>query len=447
MIVTGKYIQRRSFLKGMGVAIGLPMLDAMIPAMAKAGNLSKSPTRMSFVYVPNGVVMDNWTPATLGANFEMDGILKPLQPYRNQTLVISGLMDNNGNALGDGGGDHARAASSFLTASHPKKTEGADIHVGVSADQVVAEFVGSGTRLSSLQLGLDDSRTVGHCDSGYSCAYTNSVSWKSPITPLPPEANPRAVFERLFGAVDTTIDATTRARRASYRNSLLDMTRDETQSLVSTLGASDKRKVDEYLDSIREVEKQIQMAEKDNRKFVPAMDEPAGIPEAYADHAKLLYDLQVLAFQSDLTRVTTMVMGREGSVRTYDEIGVPEPHHPLSHHRNAPEALAKLTKINTYHIELFTQFIARLKATPDGDGNLLDRSMILYGCGIADSNRHTHEKLPILIMGGANGGVQTGRHIATKEDTPVANVFLSMMDRMGVEKNSFGDSTGKLEIA
>jgi hypothetical protein len=377
----------------------------------------------------------------------MDGILKPLVPYRNQTLVISGLMDNNGNALGDGGGDHARAASSFLTASHPKKTEGADIHVGVSADQVVAEFVGSGTRLSSLQLGLDDSRTVGHCDSGYSCAYTNSVSWKSPTTPLPPEANPRAVFERLFGAVDTSIDAATRARRASYRSSLLDMTRDETQSLVSTLGASDKRKVDEYLDSIREVEKQIQMAEKDDRNVAPAMDEPAGIPAAYSDHAKLLYDLQVLAFQSDLTRVTTMVMGREGSVRTYDEIGVPEPHHPLSHHRNAPEALAKLTKINTYHIELFTQFIARLKATPDGDGNLLDRSMILYGCGIADSNRHTHEKLPILILGGANGGVQTGRHIAMKEDTPVANVFLSMMDRMGVEKASFGDSTGKLEIA
>jgi len=447
MIVTGKYIQRRSFLKGVGVAIGLPMLDAMIPALSAASKLPNSPTRMSFVYVPNGVVMDHWTPATLGANFEMDGILKPLQPYSNQTLVISGLMDNNGNALGDGGGDHARAASSFLTASHPRKTEGADIHVGVSADQVVAEFVGTGTRLSSLQLGLDDSRTVGHCDSGYSCAYTNSVSWKSPTTPLPPEANPRAVFERLFGAVDTTIDAATRARRARYRNSLLDMTRDETQSLVVTLGASDKRKVDEYLDSIREVEKQIQMAEKDDRNVAPSMDEPAGIPAVYADHAKLLYDLQVLAFQSDLTRVTTMVMGREGSVRTYDEIGVPEPHHPLSHHRNAPEALAKLTKINTFHVELFAQFIARLKATPDGDGNLLDRSMILYGCGIADSNRHTHEKLPILIMGGASGGVQTGRHIATKEDTPVANVFLSMMDRMGVAKDSFGDSTGKLEIA
>jgi hypothetical protein len=447
MIITGKHLQRRTFLKGVGVAIGLPMLDAMIPAMRAATKLGKSPTRMAVVYVPNGVVMQNWTPATVGANFEMDGILKPLAPFRNQTLVISGLMDNNGNALGDGGGDHARAASSFLTATHPKKTEGADIHVGTSVDQIVAERVGAGTRLSSLQLGLDDSRTVGHCDSGYSCAYTNSVSWKTPTTPLPPEANPRAVFERLFGSVDPTIDSATRARRESYRRSLLDMTRDETRSLAVTLGASDRRKIDEYLDSIREVEKQIEMAEKDPRNVTPGMEEPAGIPAAYADHAKLLFDLQALAFQSDLTRVATMVMGREGSVRTYDEIGVPEPHHPLSHHRNAPEALAKLTKINTYHVELFAQFLGRLQSMREGDGTLLDRSMIMYGCGIADSNRHTHEKLPILMMGGANGGVQTGRHIAMKEDTPVANLFLSMMDRMGVDKEKFGDSSGKLEIA
>lgn len=447
MIITGKHIERRSFLKGVGVAIGLPMLDAMIPALSAAGKLPKSPTRMSFVYVPNGIVMDNWTPATLGAGFEMNGILKPLLPFRNQTLVISGLMDNNGNALGDGGGDHARAASSFLTASHPKKTEGADIHVGVSADQVVAEFVGSNTRLRSLELGLDDSRTVGHCDSGYSCAYTNSISWRSPTTPLPPEANPRAVFERLFGDIDTSLDVATRARRARYRKSLLDMTLGETRSLASTLGASDKRKVDEYLDSIREVEKQIEMAEKDGRNVVPGMDAPAGIPAAFADHAKLLFDLQAIAFQSDLTRVTSMVIGREGSVRTYDEIGVSDPHHPLSHHRNMADALAKLTKINTYHMELFAQFIAKLKSIPDGDGTLLDRSMILYGCGIADSNRHTHEKLPILVMGGANGGVNTGRHIMTKEDTPIANLFLTMMDRMGVQKDSFGDSTAKLEIA
>jgi len=447
MIITGKHLQRRTFLKGVGVAIGLPMLDAMIPAMKAAAKVGKSPTRMAVVYVPNGVVMQNWTPATIGANFEMDGILKPLAAFRSQTLVISGLMDNNGNALGDGGGDHARAASSFLTAAHPKKTEGADIHVGTSVDQVVAERLGADTRLSSLQLGLDDSRTVGHCDSGYSCAYTNSISWKTPTNPLPPEANPRAVFERLFGSVDPTIDAATRARREGYRRSLLDMTREETRSLEVTLGASDRRKIGEYLDSIREVEKQIEMAEKDSRKVAPGMEEPAGIPAAYADHARLLFDLQALAFQSDLTRVTTMVMGREGSVRTYDEIGVPEPHHPLSHHRNAPEALARLTKINTYHVELFAQFLGRLQSMREGDGTLLDRSMIMYGCGIADSNRHTHEKLPILLMGGANGGVQTGRHIAMKEDTPVANLFLSMMDRMGVDKDKFGDSSGKLEIA
>jgi hypothetical protein len=447
MIVTGKHLQRRTFLKGAGVAIGLPMLDAMIPAMRAATKLAKSPTRMAVVYVPNGVVMQHWTPATLGANFEMDGILKPLAPFRDRTLLISGLMDNNGNPLGDGGGDHARAASSFLTATHPRKTEGADIHVGTSVDQVVAARVGADTRLSSLQLGLDDSRTVGHCDSGYSCAYTNSISWKTPTTPLPPEANPRAVFERLFGSVDPTIDAATRARRERYRRSLLDMTREETRSLAATLGAQDRRKIDEYLDSIRDVEKQIEMAEKNPRKVPDGMEEPAGIPASYADHAKLLFDLQALAFQSDLTRVTTMVMGREGSVRTYDEIGVPEPHHPLSHHRNAPEKLAKLTKINTYHVELFARFVAKLKSMPEGDGSLLDRSMILYGCGIADSNRHTHEKLPILLMGGANGGVQTGRHIAMKEDTPVANLFLSMMDRMGVEKDQFGDSSAKLEIA
>jgi hypothetical protein len=452
MIVTGKHLERRTFLKGVGVAIGLPMLDAMIPALAATSKLRKSPVRASFVYVPNGIVMDKWTPATLGANFEMAGILKPLAPFRNQTLVVSGLMDNNGNALGDGGGDHARAASSFLTAAHPKKTGGADIHVGVSADQVIAESTGAGygdgaTRLRSLELGLDDNRTVGHCDSGYSCAYTNSISWRTPSTPLPPEANPRAVFERLFGDVDTSLDAATRARRARYRKSLLDMTREETRSLAATLGASDKRKVDEYLDAIREVEKRIEIAEQDGRDIVPGIDKPAGIPASFAEHAGLLFDLQAIAFQSDLTRVTTMVIGREGSVRTYDEIGVSEPHHPLSHHRNMPEALEKLAKINTFHMELFAKFIAKLKSIPEGDGTLLDHSMILYGCGIADSNRHTHEKLPIVVVGGANGGIRSGRHIATKEDTPVANLYLSMMDRMGVTKETFGDSTAKLEIA
>ncbi|MDP9169028.1 MAG: DUF1552 domain-containing protein, partial [Acidobacteriota bacterium] len=311
---------------------------------------------------------------------------------------------------------------------------------------MIAHGNGSATRLASLELGLDDSRVVGHCDSGYSCAYTNSISWRTPTTPLPPEANPRVVFERMFGDVDTSIDAATRARRARYRKSLLDMTSDETRKLSGTLGASDRRKLDEYLDSIREIERRIEMAETDGRTIAPTIDKPAGIPSAFVDHAKLLFDLQVVAFQTDLTRVTSMVIGREGSVRTYDEIGVSDPHHPLSHHRNMPDALEKLTKINTLHIELFSQFIAKLRATPDGDGTLLDHSMILYGCGIADSNRHTHEKLPVVVMGGGNGLIASGRHVELKEDTPIANLYLTMMDHHGVQRDGFGDSTGRLEI-
>ena len=446
MFVTQKRLERRTFLKGVGAAIGLPMLDAMIPAFAATEKLASTPVRTAFVYVPNGIVMDNWTPSEAGKSFAFTRTLKPLEPFRDRTLVISGLMDNNANALGDGGGDHARAAASFLTASHPKKTGGSDIHVGISVDQAIAQSIGSATRLPSLELGLDDSRVVGHCDSGYSCAYTNSLSWRTPSTPLPPEANPRAVFERLFGDIDTSLDAATRARRERYRKSLLDMARDETQKLSGTLGPSDRHKVDEYLDSIREIERRIEKAESDGRTVVPTIDKPAGIPAVYSEHARLLFDLQFVAFQSDLTRVTTMVMGREGSVRTYDEIGVSDPHHPLSHHRNMADALEKLTKINTFHMELFAQFVAKLKAAKDGDGTLLDRSMILYGCGIADSNRHTHEKLPVLVVGGASGTVDTGRHIVLKNDTPVANLFLAIMKRHGVQRDGFGDSTGLLEI-
>jgi hypothetical protein len=369
-----------------------------------------------------------------------------LEPFRDRMLVVSGLMDNNANALGDGGGDHARAGASFLTATHPKKTGGSDICAGVSVDQVIAQAIGSATRLASLELGLDDSRVVGHCDSGYSCAYTNSISWRTPTAPLPPEANPRAVFERLFGDIDTSLDAATRARRERYRKSLLDMARDETQKLAGTLGFSDRRKLDEYLDSIREIERRTEKAATDGRNVTPAIDRPGGIPASFSEHARLLFDLQFVAFQSDLTRVATMVVGREGSVRTYEEIGIPDPHHPLSHHRNMPEALEKLTQINTFHVKLFSEFIAKLGATKEGDGTLLDHSMILYGCGIADGNRHTHEKLPIVLLGGANQPVETGRHIGLAKDTPVANLYLTMMGRVGVERDSFGDSTGRLEI-
>jgi hypothetical protein len=444
MFITRKHLDRRTLLKGFGAAIALPMLDAMAPAMA--ASTTATPTRVSFVYVPNGIVMDNWTPKTAGQDFEFTRILKPLESFRKQILVISGLMDNNANALGDGGGDHARAAASFLTASHPKKTGGSDIHVGVSVDQVIAEAAGSATRLPSLELGLDDSRVVGHCDSGYSCAYTNSLSWRTPTTPLPPEANPRVVFERLFGDLDTSVDAATRARRARYRKSLLDMAQDETKKLAGTLGSQDRGKLDEYLDSIREIERRIETAESDGRDIAPTIDKPDGIPAVFSEHAELLFDLQFAAFQSDLTRVTTMVIGREGSVRTYDEIGVSDPHHPLSHHRNMPEALEKLTKINTFHMELFARFIAKLSATKDGDGTLLDSSMILYGCGIADSNRHIHERLPVLVAGGGTRNIATGQHMDLAKDTPVANLYLAMMERMGVRRDNFGDSTGMLEI-
>ena len=444
--LTGKSIPRRTFLRGIGAAIALPLLDSMMPALAAPSRLGQNIKRLSFVYVPNGIVMQNFTPKAAGGDFEYTRILKPLEPFREHTTVLSGLMDNNANALGDGGGNHARAACSFLTGAHPKKTGGADIYAGVSADQIAAQAIGSETRLASLELGLDDSRIVGHCDSGYSCAYTNSISWSGPAQPLPPEASPRRTFERIFGEIDTSIDAATRARRARYKKSLLDTTREETQRLTVSLGAPDRRKIDEYLSSIREMEMRIEKAEKDDRELTPTIEKPTGIPADFIEHAKLQFDLQVAAFQSDVTRVTTMVIGREGSVRCYGMIGVSEPHHPLSHHRNDPVALEKLTKINTLHMELFAHYLAKLKATQDGDAPLLDRSMIVYGCGIADSNRHTHENLPVIVAGKGDGTVKSGQHVIYRENTPVTNLYMSLLDHMNVRPGKIGDSTGKLEI-
>jgi hypothetical protein len=446
MIVTKKHLDRRTLLRGIGSALALPFLDAMTPAFAGPATKPGSGLRMAFVYVPNGVVMENWTPKVAGSDFEFTRILQPLAPFREHTTIVSGLMNHQANALGDGGGDHARAGASFLTGAHPKKTGGSDIRAGVSVDQLAAKRLGGDTRLASLELGLDDSRVVGHCDSGYSCAYSNSISWKSESTPLPPEASPRIVFERLFGDIDTSIDAATRARRAKYRRSLLDSTLDETHRLSESLGASDKRKVDEYLTSIREVESRIQRTESDTRQIEPPVEKPSGIPAAYADHAKLLFDLQAIAFQADLTRVASMVMGREGSVRTYDEIGVSEPHHPLSHHRNLPDALEKLAKINTFHVDLFAQFVAKLKATTDGDATLLDRCLIVYGCGISDSNRHLHDNLPVAVVGKGNNWLPGGHHVRFEKPVPVTNLYLSMLDRAGVQIDSFGDSTGKLVL-
>jgi hypothetical protein len=427
--------------------VALPMLDAMVPAFAATPTAAalKPAVRVAFVYIPQGAIMDHWTPKTDGAGFEFPSILKPLEPFREQTLVLSGLMDHFGNDLGDGPGDHARAAASYLTGVHVRKTAGADIQVGISADQVAAQAVGSKTRLPSLELGLEDMRTIGNCDSGYSCAYTNSISWRGPQSPMPPENNPRLVFERLFGTEDFSLDPQTRARRNFYRKSILDMVRDDTQQLASTLGTADRRKIDEYLYAVRDVERRIENAEKDNHQILPSIEKPAGIPATFAEYSSLMFDLLALAFQTDLTRVSTLMIGREGSIRTYGEIGVPDPHHPLSHHRNNPEWMAKLAKINTYHVQMFANFVGKLKATPDGDGTLLDHCMLVYGSGIADSNKHSHEELPNLLVGGGDGTLKGGRHVVYDKETPVTNLHLSLLDRMGVRPETLGDSTGKLE--
>jgi hypothetical protein len=371
-------------------------------------------------------------------------VMKPLEPFRQDMLVMSGLAQRNGQALGDGPGDHARAAASYLTGVHPRKTAGADIQNGISVDQVAAQQIGSATRFPSLELGCDDSRTIGNCDSGYSCAYTNSLAWRGPATPMPPETNPRLVFERLFGDIDTSLSPEVRARRLMYRRSILDLVNERTSKLASTLGPTDRRKLDEYLTSIREIEQRIEKAEKDMTGLTPTIDKPTGVPVLYADYVNLMFDLQLIAFQADQTRIVTMMMGREGSMRTYPELGVPDPHHPLTHHRGNPEWIERVTKINTLHMELFAGFIKKMKETPDGDGSLLDHTIIVYGSGLSDGNRHTHEDLPIAVIG-HGGGFRMGSHIVYPKGTPLTNLFLTVLDRVGVQQETIGDSTGRIE--
>lgn len=443
-MITRKHLSRRTLLRGAGTALALPFLDAMAPAFAGPRAGGKNPTRMAFVYVPNGIDMPNWTPKAAGSSFELPSILEPLQPYRENMLVISGLTQNNGRALGDGPGDHARAAASFLTGVHPKKTAGADIALGPSVDQVAAQQVGSATRFPSLELGLEDGRMVGSCDSGYSCAYSNSISWRSATSPMPPEVNPKLVFERLFAGIDTSLDPAARERRRKYDQSILDFVLEDTKRLKGTLGATDRRKIDEYLYAIREIEKRIQDAGKEGREFTPAIEAPAGVPVEYADHAKLMFDILAVAFQADLTRIGTFMMAREGSGRTYREIGVPDGHHGLTHHRGNEEWIRKVAKINRFHVELFTQFLAKLKSTPDGEGTLLDHSMIVYGSGLSDGNRHLHHDLPVAVFGRANGWLRTGRHLQMPKETPMNNLFISMLDHMGVNVEQLGDSNGRV---
>jgi hypothetical protein len=444
MIVTRKHLHRRTFLKGMGAVVALPVLDAMTPAFASASQLQKAPVRLAFTYVPNGIVMADWTPAAEGAAFEFSRIMKPLEAFRSEMLVMSGLAHRNGAALGDGPGDHARAGASYLTGVHPRKTAGADIQNGISVDQIAAQHLGDQTRFASLELGCDDSRTIGNCDSGYSCAYTNSLAWRGPATPMPPETNPRLVFERLFGDIDTSLSPEVRARRLRYRRSILDLVSERTSRLSADLGQSDKRKLDEYLSSIREIERRIERAEQDLTGLTPGIDKPTGVPVEYPDYVNLMFDLQLIALQTDQTRVITMMMGREGSMRTYPEIGVADPHHPLTHHRGNPEWIEKVAQVNSLHVKLFAGFIGKLKATPDGDGTLLDHSMIVYGSGLSDGNKHAHDDLPVLMVG-RGGGFRMGSHVVYPKQTPMTNLFLTLLDRMGVPSEKIGDSTGMID--
>lgn len=431
--LTGKHLDRRKLLRGVGAAMALPLLDAMRPAMAAVSPAATR--RLAVVYVPNGIMMKDWKPAA--ADAPLPRILKSLEPHRAHVNLVAGLS-NHAAAKAKGGG-HAKASGSFLSGAEPKYTAGADVYSGVTFDQVAAQRWAKQTRVSSLQLGCEDARMVGNCDTGSSCAYTNTLSWKDPSTPLAVEVNPRSVFERLFGTADLSLSPEERARRAAYRRSILDATREDAQRLAGTLGSGDKRKMDEYLTGVREVEQRITAAEKD--ETVPPMEKPAGIPFEYAAYVKLMFDLQVIAFQSDLTRVTTMMLGREGSVRTYPEIGVPDPHHPLTHHRGHPDFIEKVTKINEYHVSLFAHFVSRLAETADGDGSLLDHSAILYGGALSDGNAHSNDDLPLLVAGHA-GGMKGGRQLAAAAKTPVSNLFVEMLNRTGLETPTFADSTG-----
>jgi hypothetical protein len=436
IFLTGKHIDRRTLLRGVGAAVALPFLDAMCPALAAPAKIAKQARRVAVVYVPNGIVMKDWKAAATGKDFAYGRILQPLEPFRNDITLLSGLA-NHAAEKAKGGG-HAKATGSFLSGAEPKYTAGPDVRAGVTFDQLAAQRWATETRVASLQIGCEDARMVGNCDTGSSCAYTNTLSWKNAETPLPVEVNPQSVFERLFGSFDPSLSADVRARRAGYRKSILDQTQENTRALMTELGPADKRKMDEYLTGIREIEIRLAAMEKD--QVAPPVEKPSGIPFEYTEYVKLMFDLQVIAFQADLTRVSTMMLGREGSVRTYPEIGVPDPHHPLTHHRGHPDFIEKVQKINRFHVELFAHFVERLKATADGDGSLLDHSVVLYGSALSDGNAHSNSDLPLLVAGHA-GGLPGGRHIAAEMGTPVANLFVQLLNCVGLETQSFADST------
>ena len=439
MIITKKALPRRTFLKGVGATLSLPLLDAMVPAAtALAKTPAKPVRRLGYVFMPMGCDITRWTPPGGEKLDKLSPILSSLEPVKQDVTIVSNLELANAYP-----GSHATSNSAFLSAAKAKVTESTDYYLGTTADQIAARHIGQSTQLPSLEMAMDLLKLVGQCDNGYACVYQNNLSWSSPTTPLPAEAHPRIVFESLFGE-----GGTAKERRAALRKraSLLDSISEEITRLQRDLGPADRAKLEEYLTAVREVERRIQTAESDAAKNqLPDLDRPMGVPASYADHARLMFDLQVLALQGDVTRVTTFQLARETSNRTYPEIGVPDPHHPLSHHGNNAEKVALMAKINSFHVSLFAEFILKLKKTTDGNGSLLDHSLYLYGSGMGNPNVHDHTNLPTIVAGGAAGKMRGGRHIQYDKPTPLANLHLSLLNKVGVPMESFADSTGTVD--
>jgi hypothetical protein len=447
MIITRKALARRTFLRGAGASLALPLLDAMVPAMSAATTgTGKAGARLGFIYHPTGAIQNRWTPAADGVGFEFSPSLKALEPYRDRVNVLSGLAQVQARALGDGNGDHAREGAVWLTGIHPRKTEGVGIRSGISVDQIAAQHFGRETQLASLELGTESPTLAGGCDSGYSCAYTNTVSWRTPTTPLPMEYNPRVVFERLFGDGDTN-DPAARAAALNRRRSILDYVSGSIDRLETRLGAADRNKLSEYLEAIRDIERRIQKAEQANagdRVQTPLMERPGAIPDTFEEHCKLMFDLQVMAYRTDMTRVITFMLAHAGSNRAYPGIGISDGHHSLTHHQNNPEKVDRVAQIDAHLASMVAYYIGKLKSTPDGDGTLLDHVMIVYGSGTGDGNAHTHHDLPTVLIGGGVGKVKGGRHLRYAKETPLNNLFVSLLDKAGLPAEKFGDATGQL---
>jgi hypothetical protein len=444
VIITRKHLSRRTFLRGAGVAVGLPLLESMIPAGTVLGQTVANPRiRLGFLYMPHGAMMSNWTPAMEGTDFELSRILSPLKEVKNQVVVVSGLGHKNAGATtGDSGGDHGRSPTVFLSGARPRRTEGEDVRAGMTVDQMAAAVIGQDTPLPSLELATEDmTGLIGACDVGFSCTYTNTNSWRTPSTPLPMEINPRVVFDSLFGDGG---NPTERLNRMQRQRSILDAVAAQVKRLEGKLGPGDRNRIAEYLENVREIERRIQLAEKQHvsNPTVPAT--PVGIPDDHEEHSKLMMDLMALAFEAEVTRVSTFMMAREVSYRTFPKIGVPDPFHSTSHHQDKPETLEKLTKINTYHVGLVAYLLEKLRSKQDGSGTLLDNSLILYGSCMSNPNVHNHSPLPIFVAGGAAGKMKGGKHVKYPEGTPMANLLLTILDKAGIHRDSVGDSTGLL---